>query len=137
MRSPWDIAKGNRRRLDSAKASLDPKSIARYIDDGLPLMWGVYADSDLYMDVINTRTRDRKQVTDWEAWQERLEAVRKAVRKMDDLQSGGHACMIIGYNEETEEIATSDSWGPEFEERWMTVEEAEAISQGTMQILKW
>jgi hypothetical protein len=56
---------------------------------------------------------------------------------MDDLQSGGHACMIIGYNEETEEIATSDSWGPEFEERWMTVEEAEAISQGTMQILKW
>jgi hypothetical protein len=40
--------------------------------------------------------------------------------------------MIIGYNRETGEIAISDSWGPEFAERWLTLEEAEAISQGSV-----
>ena len=30
------------------------------------------------------------------------------------------------------ELATSDSWGPEFIERWITVEEARALSQGDL-----
>jgi hypothetical protein len=38
-------------------------------------------------------------------------------------------CIIIGYNSRTKEIATSDSCGKEFEERWLTLEEATAPSQ--------
>jgi hypothetical protein len=36
--------------------------------------------------------------------------------------------MIIGYNEETNEIAVSDSWGKNYSVRWIHVHEAEAVS---------
>ena len=45
--------------------------------------------------------------------------------------------MIIGYNKKTGEIATSDSWGPNYRERWMTEEEILAISMGEMLIISW
>jgi hypothetical protein len=45
--------------------------------------------------------------------------------------------MIIGYNKETGEIAVSDSWGPEFEERWVTAAEATAVSQGVFQVVSY
>ena len=51
--------------------------------------------------------------------------------------SNNHVCLIIGYNGETEELAISDSWGPEFRERWITVEEAEAISQSSLKVITW
>jgi hypothetical protein len=37
--------------------------------------------------------------------------------------------LIIGYNAETNEIAFSDSWGERYKERWMTLGEAESVSQ--------
>ena len=46
-------------------------------------------------------------------------------------------CMIIGYNEMTGEIAVSDSWGPRFAERWMTEEEALAVSQGRLMAINF
>ena len=36
--------------------------------------------------------------------------------------------MIIGYNEETNEIAVSDSWGKNYSIRWIHVDEAEAVN---------
>jgi hypothetical protein len=35
------------------------------------------------------------------------------------------------------EAALSDSWGPDYEERWITVEEASAISQVSMAVVTW
>jgi len=35
----------------------------------------------------------------------------------------------MGYNKETNEIAFSDSWGENYLERWITVPEAEQVSQ--------
>jgi hypothetical protein len=46
-------------------------------------------------------------------------------------------CLIIGYNKATGEIAISDSWGPRFAERWITVEEATAVSQGFLQVISF
>ncbi len=43
--------------------------------------------------------------------------------------------MIIGYNRATGEVAISDSWGPAFAERWLTFEEAEAVSHGEFTIV--
>jgi hypothetical protein len=48
--------------------------------------------------------------------------------KPDDTKS--HVALIIGYNKETNEIAFSDSWGEQYKERWITLEEAEVICQG-------
>lgn len=45
--------------------------------------------------------------------------------------------MTIGNNEKTGEIAASDSWGPEFAERWMTEEEANAVSQGQLMVINF
>ncbi|MFT6865090.1 MAG: hypothetical protein ACJAVK_003663 [Akkermansiaceae bacterium] len=36
--------------------------------------------------------------------------------------------MIIGYNEATNEIAVSDSWGSNYTLRWVHLDEAEAVS---------
>jgi len=53
-------------------------------------------------------------------------------------EMNAHLCMIIGYNSRTKEIATSDSWGKEFAERWLTLEEAAALSQpGEFWEVKW
>jgi hypothetical protein len=45
--------------------------------------------------------------------------------------------MIIGYNEQTGELAVSDSYGPGFEERWITAEEAAAVSQGLFYVIEF
>jgi len=39
-----------------------------------------------------------------------------------------HICMIIGYNEETQELAVSDSWGPAYELRWVHIDIAKAVT---------
>jgi len=132
-----DMARNFSRKLDYVDHSLEPDDIADYIDEGLPLMWAVFADNPLYTQVINERTQMRKRVTDWEEWKRKLAGIRQALEENRPARQGGHVCMIIGYNEETGEIATSDSWGPRFTERWMTAEEAQALSMGQMQIIKW
>ena len=40
-----------------------------------------------------------------------------------------HVALVIGYNKETNEIAFSDSWGERFKERWISLDEAELVSQ--------
>lgn len=46
-----------------------------------------------------------------------------------------HACMIVGYNAETDEIAVSDSWGPNYVERWIPIDQAEQVSQGSIYLI--
>ena len=53
-----------------------------------------------------------------------------------DAQTG-HACLIIGYNKATNEIAITDSWGPRFTERWVLAEAAQKISQDEFWVLAW
>jgi hypothetical protein len=43
--------------------------------------------------------------------------------------------MIVGYNKITGEVAVSDSWGPEYEERWFLGVVATQVSQGTMTVI--
>ena len=46
-----------------------------------------------------------------------------------------HCTMIVGYNKETGEIAFSDSWGERFAERWVRIEEAQAVSKGAFYVI--
>ena len=55
----------------------------------------------------------------------------------EDSSSGGHICLIIGYNKKTGEIAISDSWGPRFAERWVPCTDMEKVSYGSMNVIKW
>ncbi|MBC8010736.1 MAG: hypothetical protein H7067_11650, partial [Burkholderiales bacterium] len=43
--------------------------------------------------------------------------------------------LLIGYNRATGEVAFSDSWGPEFAERWLPAAAARQVSHGQAWVL--
>lgn len=130
------LVRKNSRRIESESGKLKFKKVAKYIDNGLPMMWYMFVDHPLDSR-ITKRSRDRVSITDWEKWATDLEDARERADDIEINRENGHVCMIIGYNQKTEEIATTDSWGPEFKERWFTIEEANAINQGSFDIIKW
>jgi len=111
-------------------------TVKKYIGRGLPLMWGVYVDRG-FDDSLFGRARERAGMTDPAAWSKQMADARKAAKKMKTNAFAGHVRLIIGYNDKTGEIAFSDSWGPRAAERWMTQEEAQAISQGGCQAINF
>ena len=79
-----------------------------------------------YNSFVNNRTIERRSVNDWEAWKDRSKTEARSINLRKDFMSA-HACMIIGYNKATNEIAVSDSWGPSYAERWVPVEQMEQV----------
>ncbi len=124
------------RRLDPENGKISIRTVRKYIDRGLPLMWAMYSMDALNKD-LNARMVTRKAMEDPTAWTKSLDPARKAAKKIPVDINQGHMCMIIGYNEKTGEIAVSDSWGPDFAERWITEEEANAVSQGALMAINF
>lgn len=124
------------RRLENSRGKVSIREVKKAIDRGLPIMWTMYSMDGVNAE-ITRRTAERASATDPVAWASRLEAPRKAARKIETNALDAHMCMITGYNEKTGEIAVSDSWGPAYAERWMTVEEAEAVSQGAFTVVNF
>ena len=116
------------RRIESPAMKIDALSVSRFIDRGLPIMWAMFSSDD-FNNAVNSRIQARKNMTDVTEWKKVLAAARKEVRKFRPQRDSAHVCMIIGYNKQTGEIAISDSWGAAFAERWITPEEAAAVSQ--------
>lgn len=122
------------RQLSNSRAKINPVNVSAQIDKGLPILWTMSSLEEMNSE-ISRRSLERRGVTDWEAWKNKLgESVVHKKWKKDSASA--HVCMIVGYNRETGEIAVSDSWGPEYEERWMTFDEAESISFGNWQVIQ-
>lgn len=119
------------RRPDDVKLSpLRMRTVKRYIDEGVPLMWQMCSLAD-YNRIANQRTRDRKGVTDWEAYAVKIaKEAKENAKRMEDVRDNFHVCMIIGYNETTQELAVSDSWGASYAIRWVHLDEAAAVGNG-------
>jgi hypothetical protein len=115
------------RTFDSWNGEMKIKDLARHIDKGVPVIWGLYSTKE-FNSTANKRSADRKTVTDWAAWKAKVtsEAASNSLPKDEET---GHVVIIMGYNKDTGEIAFSDSWGEKYKERWITVAEAEKISQ--------
>ena len=115
---------------------IDAHSLHRYIDQGIPVFWGVnpagYAPSEQRAAICD---RDK----DWDNWKKLLEQSRTPSSKEPPPleNAGGHQVLIIGYNPDTKEIAWSDPWGRNTQERWMTQEEAERCSLREFYIITW
>ena len=122
------------RRMERPKVKLTASGVAKFIDEGLPLMWSMYTTEE-FNAAADRRLEERLQMTDSQTWAASLEPARKAARKWVKDREAGHVCMIVGYNEKTDELAVSDSWGPRFAERWITPEEAKAISQDDFYVI--
>ncbi len=119
--------RNKRRSFDAWKGEFKLKEIAKYIDKGLPLMWCLYS-TDKFNDTANARTKERKGITDWAAWKTKVTS-ESAGNSLPKDKETGHVVLIIGYNKDTNEIAFSDSWGERYKERWITLPEAEQVSQ--------
>ena len=125
------------RRIDTFPGDLDMRMIAKYIDNGLPIMWTCLIHAP-FEKAISQRKEARGKVTDWSAWASQLETQDKAEIPEEITGTppvGGHQRMIIGYNNKTGEIAISDSWSKEFAIRWMTLREANAINAGQSYVI--
>ena len=118
------------RTITSVSPTLDFPKLETFFEKGIPLTWAMFVDEKLDRD-LSSRLRQRTE-SDPDAWLKTLAEKRKAARSIKKNLNNGHVCLLIGLNRKTEELATSDSWGPEFAERWITIEEARAISQGDL-----
>ena len=87
-----------------------------------------------FNELADARTAQRKSITDWKAWTEKL-AEDESVKNIVSDDQHAHCTMIVGYNKETGEIAFSDSWGERFAERWVRIEEAQAVSKGAFYVI--
>lgn len=122
------------RRLQQVSFKLTPDAVARYIDEGRPVIWGLYSTA-AFNALADLNTSQRQAST-------ALFDMRKSLSKqeLDALMSdpdAAHACLIIGYNRKTGEIALSDSWGPDFRERWVPAAAAAKVSQDEYWVLAW
>jgi hypothetical protein len=123
------------RSMKELKEPIKVRTVAKYVDQGLPIIWTMFS-SKAYNEYSNKRTIERSKVTDWASWEKHVKSDARATELAKDINTA-HACMIIGYNKETDEIAVSDSWGPSYNERWISVEQAEQVSQGSMYIIEF
>lgn len=124
-------------RLSRISRALSLNLIREHVDKGLPLMWTMYLVEGLNYN-LSLRANERGSVSNWQKWKADLEAHRRP-RKTYRLTPVPplHQCLIIGYNTNTMEVAISDSWGPEFAERWLTVEEAEFVDKREFYVVSW
>lgn len=129
-KSARTLAASYGRSITSISASLDLPKLESYFERGVPLTWALFVDEAIDRDL--TRRMQERPSADPLTWSQSLEPKRKAARAIRKNQLNGHVCLLIGCNRKTGELATSDSWGPEFAERWITVEEARALSQGDL-----
>jgi hypothetical protein len=99
-------------------------------------MWGMFSTPE-FNRAANGRVAPRRDMGDPASWSASLEPARQAAEDLVKDPASAHLCMIIGYNEQTGELAVSDSYGPGFEERWITAEEAAAVSQGLFYVIEF
>ncbi len=120
--------KGRRTKEESLK-ELRIRDIKRYIDMGIPVMWTMFS-METYNDIADKNTKTRSSVIEWDAYSKEIKEQSASFLKKSKPDENRHICMIIGYNETTQEIAVSDSWGPQFELRWVPVPVANWANAG-------
>ncbi len=122
------MTKGRRVKDESIKV-LAIREVKRYIDQGIPIMWRLCSMSS-YNQVANANTLKRAKVTDWAAYTAEITTASAEFSKLPKPESKYHMCLIIGYNEATQELAVSDSWGASYECRWVPISVANWASNG-------
>lgn len=125
------VYRKGRRTRDDDMDDLAIRRLSRYIDEGAPIMWTMYSLPE-YNDTANNLTREREEVEDWQAWTAKITKLNESFEDREPLPANHHICMIIGYNAETRELAVSDSWGENYELRWIPVELANWVHGGQL-----
>jgi len=122
------------RDMETISAEVSIREVSKYIDAGQPLMWTM-SSTQAYNQLANTITKQRRGAGDYKEWRKTLRDILSDSPQLRTDPTLGHLSMIVGYNDNTDEIAVSDSWGPNFELRWISVDEANAVSNGMFYII--
>ena len=119
------------RSFDIIEGELKMRDIMKSVNSGIPMMWTLFS-TKAFNETANDRMKVRK-----ESWEEHKSAAAAAAAEpsLTPDYDSGHVVIIIGYNEETNEIAFSDSWGEKYTERWITLPEAEQVSQKRIYVI--
>ncbi len=121
-------SKGRRPHEQSIR-ELRIRSVKRRIDEGIPVMWVMHS-MPAYNEIANQNTIARARENDDP--DARLAAMRERLATLaagPEPEGHNHICMIVGYNEKTNELAVSDSWGARYELRWVPLEAAQWVSR--------
>ena len=121
-------------QMQQAAGDASIRDVSPYIDNGQPLLWAMYSTHE-YNLITNAITKARMKATDSKQWKKDLSALLKKSPKLKKDEDYSHICLIVGYNDDTGELAVSDSWGPEYELRWISEDEAQDISQGALFVI--
>lgn len=119
------IAGRNQRQFRVIGNPLSARSVGRTIAKGTPLIWGLFVTPDL--EAAARRRAGAREGLSAAEWGRRLKSERAETRRLRPDPSGAHLRLIVGYNEQTREIAYSDSWG-DGRLYWITDDEAQAVS---------
>lgn len=113
------------------------REVKKHIDQGVPILWRMRSLTE-YNKIATSTTAERTKVKDYEAWATKLQAAAtEVVPRLKRIDKNHHICMIIGYNEKTNELAVSDSWGPRYALRWVHIDVASAVSSGGSFVLSF
>lgn len=125
------VYRKGRRLRDFAVKELRMRDVQRHLDEGIPLLWRMCSMPE-YNEIAdkNTGSRGGDGHAEW------LASVRKDFAKREKPSDNHHLCMIIGYNEKTGELAVSDSWGKPFELRWVPMEVAAWVNNGSLILIQ-
>ncbi len=120
------ITRRHKRRFDRLGSDLKMTSVKRRIDNGIPILWGMYLTPAIEQAVKN-RQAHRPDYAPQE-WREILRTEYRTMRRVKANHYGGHLRLILGYNDLTREIAYSDSWGSQTDVFWISEAEARKIT---------
>ncbi len=124
------IVRSKARRIKDLNLQKDLKirKIKPYINKGVPILWQMRS-LETYNKIANARTRQRADVKDFAQWAKEIsKEAQEVAPSLKNDNTHHHICMIIGYNEKTNELAVSDSWGPRYELRWVHLDIAKAVT---------
>lgn len=115
------------RSLKKWHGELKLREIAKHVDNGIPVMWTLFSTKQ-FNEIADARTETRSDDANWDEYKAAVLGGAENASLHPDQQTA-HVVIITGYNKQTNEIAFSDSWGERYLERWITIDEAEQISQ--------
>jgi Peptidase_C39 like family len=130
-------------QLINAGAHIIPNSVGvflgeikAHIEQGQPIIWGMWPTQD-FMNVAIKRNKERESVTDWNSWRKKINSEKAKAMQLGMKREMGHYALIIGYNQQSGEVAISSSWGEDWIAKWVLIEEARAVTQSPGSVIAY
>lgn len=118
------------RRLETIRVKPSAIALSRYFDEGRPVLWSLSSTRE-FNSLANAYSTERATLADTAALKTWAAERRRLGATLAPESGSGHLCLLIGYNRATGELAFSDSWGPNFAERWLPAAAVQAVADGT------